>query len=126
MIKVKMIELLSIITTLSKLCNSKDEKISIQFKFKIAMLNEELMKYTNQYSKSLQNLITENNIEITDNQFVSEDKNKLNKFLESKNELENIDLEIDIAKIRFDKNVNSISANELLILKPFFDYSEIM
>lgn len=126
MIKVKMIELLNIITILNKLCNINDEKINIQFKFKIAMLNEELIKYTTQYSKAIQQIIKDNEIKIIDNQFVNKDKNKLNNFLKSKAELENMDLEINQVKIIFDKNINNISANELLILKPFFDYSEIM
>ena len=37
-----------------------------------------------------------------------------------------MDLEIEYEKIMFDKNINNISANDLLNLSPFFDFSELM
>lgn len=126
MIKIKMIDLLNAFRILSKLGENNSFNISIQFKFKIAILIEKLMVYYTQYNKQIQELIKEYNIEIINNQFVNEDKNKLTEFLNIKRELEDVELEIDNTLIKYNKNINDISANELLILKPFFDYSEIM
>lgn len=125
MIKLKMIDVLNSLRVLNKLGDNNSFNISIQFKFKVAMLIEKLLVYYNQYNKQMQYLINEYNIEIVNNQFINKDKNKLNEFLKAKNELEDIEIEIEQNLIIYNKNINDISANELLILKPFFDYSEL-
>jgi hypothetical protein len=125
MLKIKMIEILSGKDALNKIADINSFNISIQFKFKVCILIEDLNKYLIQYSKQLQELIKEYDVEITDNQFKNKDKDKLKMFLDKQYDLDNMDIEINQDKIMFDKNINTISANELLILKPFFDYSEL-
>lgn len=127
MIKVKMIEVLNSIEILATIGNYNDKEINIQFKYKLMMLFENLLKYKQQYITQVQSLINEYEIAFDDNgQPICEDENKLKEFLESKYELEDMELEINQTKIMYDKTFNKISFNQMLILKPFFDYSEIM
>jgi len=127
MIKVKMIEVLNSIEILTTIGNYNDKEINIQFKYKLMMLFENLLKYKQQYITQIQGLINEYEISFNDNgQAICENENKLKEFLKSKYELEDMDLEINQIKIMYDKTFNKISFNEMLILKPFFDYSEIM
>jgi hypothetical protein len=126
MIKIKMIELLKAIQVLNTIGNNQSFNISIKFKFKTAVLIETLNVYIKQYSVQMQDLIKEYEMEFDDGKFVNKDKEKENQFLKKNNELENMDLEINQNPILFDENVNGISANELLLVKPFFDFSEIM
>lgn len=127
MIKVKMIEILNSIEILTTIGNYNDKEINIQFKYKLMMLFESLLKHKQQYITQIQGLINEYEISFNDNgQAICEDENKLEEFLKSKYELEDMDLEINQTKIMYDKTFNKISFNQMLILKPFFDYSEIM
>lgn len=125
MIKLKVIDVLNSLVVLNKLGNNNSFNVPISFKFKIAILIEKLTVYYDQYSKQVLDLIKEYEIEIIDNQFINKDSNKLNNFLKMKKELEDVEVEIAHSLIVYNKTVNNISANELLILKPFFDYSEI-
>lgn len=127
MIKVKMIEVLNSIEILTIIGNYNDKEINIQFKYKLMMLFENLLKHKQQYITQIQSLINEYEIGFDDNgQTICEDENKLKEFLKSKYELEDMDLEINQTKIMYDKTFNKISFNQMLMLKPFFDYSEIM
>ena len=127
MIKVKMIEVLNSIEILATIGNYNDKEINIQFKYKLMMLFENLLKYKQQYITQVQSLINEYEIGFDDNgQPISESEDKQKEFLKSKYELEDMDLEINQTKIMYDKTFNKISFNQMLILKPFFDYSEIM
>lgn len=127
MIKVKMIEVLNSIEILTTIGNYNDKEINIQFKYKLMMLFENLLKHKQQYITQIQGLINEYEISFNDNgQAICEDENKLEEFLKSKYELEDMELEINQTKIMYDKTFNKISFNQMLILKPFFDYSEIM
>ena len=74
----------------------------------------------------LQNLINKYEVGINDGEFICEVTENLKEFLNYKYELEDTDLELNINKIKFDETFNKISGNELLIIMPFFDYSEIM
>jgi hypothetical protein len=125
MIKLKMKDLLNVYQVLSKIGNNNSYNISIQFKFKVALLIQNLKSYIEQYNKELQTLIKEYEIKIEENKFVNNDESKLKLFLEKLNELENIDLEIENKKIKFDKNMNGICPNEIIILMPFFDFEEL-
>jgi len=127
MIKVKMIEVLNSIEILTTIGNYNDKEINIQFKYKLMMLFENLLKYKQQYIIQIQGLINEYEISFNDKgQAICENEGKLKEFLKSKHELEDMDLEINQTKIMYDKTFNKISFNEMLVLKPFFDYSEIM
>lgn len=127
MIKLKMIELLNCFEVLKKIGNINTNIIPISFKFKIYLLMNDLKKYLESYNIQIQELINEYEIDILqDGRITCEDENKLKNFLSKKNELENMDLEIEYEKIMFDKNINNISANDLLNLSPFFDFSELM
>lgn len=127
MIKVKIIEILNSIEILTIIGNYNDKEINIQFKYKLMMLLETLLKYKNQYITQMQSLLNEYEIGFDDKgNPVCEDENKLKEFLKSQSELENMDIEINQTKIMYDKTFNIISFNQMLILKPFFDYSEIM
>ena len=125
MIKVKMIELLNINMILSKLCSFDNKDVSVGFNYKIGILHERFKIHVNQYTKCLQEIITKNDIKIIENNFVNEDEGKLNNFLKSKIELENLDLEIEQSKIIFDRNAKGLNSYELLMLRPFFDFSEL-
>ena len=126
MIKIKMIELLSCFETLKKLGNINTNIIPISFKFKIYLLMNDLKKYLESYKVQIQELISEYGINILqDGRITCEDENKLKEFFNKKNELEYMDLEIEYEKIIFDKNINNVSANDLLNLSPFFDFSEL-
>lgn len=127
MIKVKMIEVLNSIEILATIGNYNDKEINIQFKYKLMMLFENLLKHKQQYITQVQSLINEYEIGFDDNgQPISESEDKQKEFLKSKYELEDMELEINQTKIMYDKTFNKISFNQMLILKPFFDYSEIM
>ncbi len=125
MIKVKLIEILNCIEILTKVGNYQGDDINIKFKYKLMLLLENLLKYQQQYIKQLQDLVNYYEMTIQDNQYYNEDIEKLNKFLQEKYDLENIEMDINQHKILFDKDFNKFSFNQMLILKPFFDYSEI-
>ena len=125
MIKVKLIEILNCIEILTKVGNYQGDDINIKFKYKLMLLLENLLKYQQQYIKQLQDLVNYYEITIQDNQYYNEDIEKLNKFLQEKYDLEDIEMDINQHKILFDKDFNKFSFNQMLILKPFFDYSEI-
>jgi len=127
MIKVKMIEVLNSIEILTTIGNYNDKEINIKFKYKLMMLLESLLKYQQQYVTQMQNLINEYEIGFDNNgNPICENEIKLKDFLNSKYELENMDLEVNQTKIMYDKTFSKISFNQMLVLKPFFDYSEIM
>jgi hypothetical protein len=127
MIKVKMIEVLNSIEILTTIGNYNDKEINIKFKYKLMMLLESLLKYQQQYVTQMQNLINEYEIGFDNNgNPICENEIKLKDFLNSKYELENMDLEVNQNKIMYDKTFSKISFNQMLVLKPFFDYSEIM
>lgn len=127
MTKVKMMEVLNSIEILNSIGNYNDKEINIQFKYKLMILFDCLLKYKQQYITQIQNLINEYEIGLDDKgQPICENENKMIEFLKSKQELEDMDLEINQTKIMYDKTFNKISFNQMLILKPFFDYSEIM
>ena len=126
MIKVKLIEILNCIEILTKVGNYQGDDINIKFKYKLMLLLENLLKYQQQYIKQLQDLVNYYEITIQDNQYYNEDIEKLNKFLQEKYDLEDIEMDINQHKILFDKDFNKFSFNQMLVLKPFFDYSEIM
>lgn len=122
--RVKIVELLNCYEALKKIGDINTFSMPIQFKFKISLLIKDINGYIDLYSKQLQELISLYEIKIENNQFVSAE-NKLKEFLVKKNELEEMEIEINHTKIMFNKNINNISANDLLLLSPFFDYSEL-
>lgn len=125
--KIKINELISAYDVLKKIGDINTFSVSIQFKFKTSLLLKEINNCLEMYSKQLQNLLTLYEIKIKDNQFIHDsDSNKLKEFLSKKNELEEIEIEINSEKIIFDKNINSISANDLLKIHLFFDCSELL
>lgn len=125
MIKVKMIEILNCIEILTIIGNYNNDDINIKFKYKLMLLLESLLKYQQQYIQQLNELINYYQIGIDKNQYICEDISKLNEFLKEKYELESMDLDINQQKILYDKDFNKLSFNQMLIMKPFFDYNEI-
>lgn len=126
--KVKIIELLNSYEALIKIGNNNSLSASILFKFKVSLLIRNINGYIEVYTKQLQDLINGYNIKIQDNQFVSQDNNmeNLQQFLKQKSDLEQVVVDLDIGQIPFDTNINNLSANDLLNLSSFFDYSEFM
>lgn len=126
--KVKIIELLNSYEALTKIGNNNSLSASILFKFKVSLLIRNINGYIEVYTEQLQDLINEYNIKIQDNQFVSQDNNieNLQQFLKQKSDLEQVVVDLDIGQIPFDTNINNLSANDLLNLSSFFDYSEFM
>ena len=126
MIKVKMIELLNSYESLRNVGNINTFSTPIQFKFKTSLLIKDINGYIDLYNKQLQSLIDLYNIKIKDNRFACDDgADKLKEFLIKKIELEEMDIEINHEKIIFSKSINNVSANDLLNLSPFFDFSEL-
>lgn len=126
MITVKISELLNGYDALRKVGNMTSFAIPIQFKFRVSLLIKNITNYIDLYSQQLETLINSYEIRIKDNQFKCDDYNKLQEFLKQKDELEQMIVEIDNEKIQFDKSINDLSANDLLNLNPFFDYSELL
>lgn len=126
MITFKISELLNGYDALRKVGNMTSLAIPIQFKFRVSLLIKNITNYIDLYSQQLEILINSYEIRIIDNQFKCDDYKKLQEFLKQKDELEQMIVEIDNEKIQFDKSINDLSANDLLNLNPFFDYSELL
>jgi len=126
MIKVKMGELLNIVSILNKIGKYDTEDINLQFKLKVALLNKSLQEYVGQYTIELKNLINKYEIGINDNEFMCDNTESLKEFLNFKYELEDTDLELNVNEVKYDKTFNKISGIELIIIMPFFDYSEVI
>jgi len=124
MIKIKLIELLNAVESINKIRNCNSSDVNVQFRFKLGILNRDLNNHVLIYNKLMQELVIFYEIEIENTQFLSQDKGNLKIFLEKVHELENIELEINLPKIDFDKSANNISENEILNLIPFLNIRE--
>lgn len=125
MIKVKVIELVKAVEIMNKIENYSSSDVNVQFGFKLGILSTNLNNYVLVYNKLMQELVISYEIETENKKFLSQDKGNLKIFLEKVHELENIELEINLPKIDFDKNVNNISENEILNLIPFLNIKEM-
>ena len=126
--KVKVNEVLSAYPSLKKISNNDSYSISLQFKFKLALLIKDLEICIIQYQTQLNRLMKEYNTTIEEGNFIDRETKERpnNKFFLELSKIEDSDLDIEYEKIKIDKHINGVSANDLLILMPFFDYDEII
>lgn len=125
--KVKVIEMLNAYSSLIKLSNNDAYYIPLQFKFKLALVIKDVELYISEYQKQLNDLLKKYNVIFEEGKFIDgEAKKEPNEsFTKELIKIQYEYIELPNEKIKFDNQINGISASDLLTLMPFFDYEDI-